>query len=183
MRKKYINYMIVLLVITLFFLPLSVKAEEEVDKDLEERMELIKASKQLVKEQKAETAPSSQVALFLTDFGTGTKEVNLGLKIEKVLSKDITELKKSDLCYVLEGIHLKGEDDTAAFFSLKNILWKETISPYYGSGLELTKRANYQLFTGVNITRHFYLETKFINTKGEFEDSEFYSAAGFQLNF
>ena len=183
MEKKY-NKVLVGLMVFLLVVSMSnvIQAADGDEKDIEKRMELIKASKKL--EEKKKETPSTEYVMFLTDYGTGSGESNLGVKLEiRYPQKDFKNVNSSKWKYVIEGIYIKDESTAVGFISLQRMFTNLKFNPYFGGGLELTGRAKYQLFTGLNLTRNFFIETKYINEEGSFTDSKFYSVAGYQIDF
>ena len=165
-----------LIIFLLFFITTDLKAQTS-DVDLKDRIELINASQRL--EEQNETPTKISYGLMLTDFGVEQeKEINFGIKFEIDFPSS-----KNRWNFVLEGIYLKKERDVAAFLSFKKSFVNVNYIPYLGAGIELTEKANYQIFSGLNIMNNFYIEGKIINEQGEFKDSDIYSALGYQINF
>ncbi len=141
-----------------------------------ERVELIRASRELVTEQSR--VYYNKIGLFATNFGSVEGEVNLGGRLELPLPD------AEKIVFVTEGIYLENQKDFSGFVSLKiDPLPASVIAPYFGGGAEVTAQANYQVFAGLDIWDNFFMEGKYINEEGEFTDSNFYLATGFQLNF
>ena len=178
MRKKLLfTYLSIFLMVFLLFLITSDLKAENSAENLEQRMKLIHASQRL--EELNENPTRMSYGLILTDFGVESeKEINFGIKFEMDFPSS-----KNKWNFVLESIYLKKEKDVAAFLSFKRSFVNVNYIPYLGAGIELTEKANYQIFSGLNIMNNFYIEGKIINEKGEFKDSDIYSALGYQINF
>ncbi len=187
LSKKIFNLIIVGLVfIFLFTINISAQEIEEKDADLKERIELIQASKRVSEENEKKMAARGGISLYVTNFHTDETEYKLGGKYEQPLStrKASSNLNDISLSYVIEGIYLEGESTSlAGFFSIKTTFNNRMFSPYLGVGAEFMGVANYQGFVGLNIIdNNFFVETKFINDKDEWDSGNFYSVVGFTIN-
>jgi len=185
--KSFSFLMTILLLILLFSLAAVAQnientesQKEEFDRDMQERIELIQASKNLSDEKINRSA--NAVSLYLTTFHSGEKELNLGGKYEGDFFKNNGD-QKIRLAYVLEGIYLEAEDiNLAGFLSIKATFDNKLFSPYFGVGVEFMGKADYQGFVGLNLNNNFFVETKFINDKDELDSGDFYSVVGFKIN-
>ena len=189
--KKLFNLFIVGLVL-IFLFSINVYAQEveeeaALDSALKERIELIQASKQMAEEKKEASINKSGISLYVTNFHTDETEYKLGGKFEQLISfRNINErFNNISLSYVVEGIYLEGEaEPIAGFLSLKATLQNKMFSPYFGLGAEFMGVANYQGFVGLNLLdNNFFVETKFINDKDEWDSGDFYAVTGFTLSY
>lgn len=168
----------VFIILLIFYSAAVLAQSENEDPPLKQRMSLIEASQQLRQEQTEE--PAAGVSLFMTNYHSGDKELNLGAKYENRLL-EYTDQSIIELNYVIEGIYLEGEDENlAGFLSLKASLKNRM---YIGAGPEIMDVADYQAFVGLNLTDNFFVETKFIDDKKNSDSDDFYSALGFKINF
>lgn len=163
--------LIILLSLTLVVLPVC--AEEKEEDDLEWRLELIEASRQMMEEENGKDIYFNRIGTVFTNFGEAN--INTGLR----LAPFINGWEMGSLHVMGELFYLRQEDDFAGFlslFALKNNI-------YVGGGGELTGRANYHLFAGWEVTNNIFLELRAINTEGGFRSSKLYPVTGFQLKF
>ncbi len=183
--KNFLKFFCIFIIIV-FFCSLGVFAQdidEKKDVNLQERIQLIQDSQKLSAEAENDLSGQSGISLYVTNYHSGEKELNLGGKFEDTimenwLSNDIR------LGYVIEAIYLENEDiNLAGFLSFKTTLVDKLFSPYIGIGAEFMGKADYQGFVGLNLTDFFFIETKFINNKDEFDSGEFYSVSGFKISF
>jgi len=185
-KKSLISSMTILMLILL--ISVSAAAQEidnpeaqEIDREMQDRIELIQASQSLTAQQTNKSAAG--VSLYLTTFHSGEKELNLGGKFEGDFFQN-DRYQGINLAYVIEGIYLEDEDiNLAGFLSIKATLNDKLFSPYFGVGAEFMGKADYQGFVGLNLNDNFFVETKFINDKDELDNGDFYSSVGFKLNF
>ena len=180
---KMNRLLLVVLIVLLLTVSMTnlISAAETNDSDVQERMELIRASQPL--EKKKNKYFSSKFGMFLTNYGTGDNgEVNLGMRVQINTPQNHILFNNTDWKYAIEGVYLKNEDDLAAFFSLQRLFPAIKFTPYFGFGKEITGKANYQLFTGLNFTNNFFGEIKYIN-QDDLEKSRIYSVAGYQIEF
>jgi hypothetical protein len=187
MLSKFFVYPIVVGLILVFLFSLSIYAQETAaDEELEERIELILASQNMSAVKEKEKKPTGGISLYVTNYHTADTEYKLGGKYEQLLfaNNSNQSLNNVSFSYVVDGIYLEGESTSLALFlSLKATLNNRSFSPYLGAGAELMGVANYQGFVGLNINKNFFVETKFINDKDEWDSGEFYSATGFKIDF
>lgn len=170
----------------LFSANIYAQETEQNERELNERMQLIHSSQMMAKEEAEAAAARSGVSLYLSNFHTDNTEYKLGAKFEHSLDSDRFpgQFNGLDLAYVIEGIYLEGEvDSLAGFLSLKATLNDRMFAPYFGAGAEFLGVAYYQGFVGLNVNKNFFVETKFINDKGQWDEGDFYSVAGFKINF
>jgi len=170
-RKLAIIFSIVFLIITVAVIP--VKANEKEKNELEWRMELIKASREMMEEESEENGYYHRVATVFTTFGEAN--LNTGLRV----APKIWQGEKSTLHFMGEIFYLRKEDEFANFISLYGI----KNSFYIGGGAEISGRANYQIFTGWEVTDNTFLELRAINTEGNLDYSDIYPVVGFQLKY
>ncbi|MFW6001408.1 MAG: hypothetical protein ACOCQE_03460 [Halanaerobium sp.] len=170
MKDKFYIFMFVILIIGLFIVPINAQAS------LENRLELINASQQLQQNQQQEENlyHRNRFGVSLSNFGSADTMVNPGLRLENKLTDTGFIRVISELYYIRET------EDLAAFASL-------AVSPasfgYLGVGAELSGKADYQIFAGLDLTENIYLEVKGINEESSFEDVELYFATGFMIGF
>lgn len=183
--KIFLKFFCIFIIIV-FFCSLGVFAQdidEKKDVNLQERIQLIQASKGLSEEAKNSVKGQSGISLYVTNYHSGEKELNLGGKFEDTIMENWLS-DNIRLGYVIEGIYLEDEDiNLAGFLSFKTTLVDKLFSPYIGIGAEFMGKADYQGFVGLNLTDFFFIETKFINNKDEFDSGEFYSVSGFKISF
>ena len=166
---------VITLVIFLLFsiAVIPAKANEKKEDELEWRMELIKASREMMGEESEENMYYHQVATVFTTFGEAS--LNTGLRVAPYVWKG----EKSSLHLMGEIYYLRKENDFANFISF----YEMEDGFYIGGGAEITDRANFQIFTGWEVTNHIFLELRAINTEGQLDDSDLYPVAGFQLKY
>lgn len=187
---KWVSNFIIVGLALIFIFSMTVYAQEAEENDndpvLNERIELIQASKQMSAEKKLGSANRSGISLYVTNYHTDQTEYKLGGKFEQPLfpNRNTQELNNIALSYVIEGIYLENESTSiAGFLSLKATLNNRMFSPYIGAGAEFMGVANYQGFVGLNIMdNNFFVETKFINDQDEWDSGNFYSVAGFRID-
>ncbi|MFN2341534.1 MAG: hypothetical protein ABR547_09735 [Halanaerobium sp.] len=170
MKNKLSIFILVLLISNFFAVPVMAQ------NDLESRLELIEASQQLQQNQQQEenAYQRHRFGVTLSNFGSADTMVNPGLRIENQLT-DTGSIKA-----ISELYYLREEEDLAAFISLA---FSPASFGYLGLGAELSGKADYQIFAGLNLTENIYLELKGVNEDGSFEDSELYFATGFMIGF
>jgi hypothetical protein len=181
------NLIVVGLVLTfLFTINICAQDIDKSDNALNERIHLIQASQKITNEKKEAEDPKSGISLYVTNYHTDDTEFKLGGKFEQRLFSDnyIRRLGDISWSYVIDGIYLEGESTSlAGFLSLKATLNNRSFSPYFGAGAEFMGVANYQGFVGLNINKNFFVETKFINDKDQWDEGNFYSVTGFKIDF
>ncbi len=171
-KKLTLLVFVTALIFMLVLTTVSAQAQSE-----EERLRLIRASQQLLEAEEEEIF-SNKFGVFVTTYGTRGTAVNPGARLEIVLPVI------QQLSFMMEGIYFQATGSGAGFVSLKAApLAGRNISPYLGVGGEVTDQAEYQLFAGLEISDSLFLEAKYINEAGDFEDSEFSFATGYQLSF
>ncbi|MFW6029084.1 MAG: hypothetical protein ACOCRO_02390 [Halanaerobiales bacterium] len=173
MSKTKITVITLIIFLSLSIAVIPVKANEKKDDELEWRMELIKASREMMDEESEENRYHHRVATVFTTFGEAN--LNTGLRVAPSIWQD----EKRSLHLMGEIYYLRKEDDFANFISF----FKRKNNRYIGGGAELTDRANYQIFAGWEVTNHLFLEIRAINTEGQLDDSDIYPVAGFQLKY
>lgn len=181
------NLIVVGLVLTfLFTINICAQDIDKSDNALNERIHLIQASQKITNEKKEAEDPKSGISLYVTNYHTDDTEFKLGGKFEQRLFSDSYLRRFGDISwsYVIDGIYLEGESTSlAGFLSLKATLNNRSFSPYFGAGAEFMGVANYQGFVGLNINKNFFVETKFINDKDQWDEGNFYSVTGFKIDF
>lgn len=173
MSKTKITVITLIIFLSFSIAVVPVKANEKKEDELEWRMELIKASREMMEEENEKNIYHHRVATVFTTFGEAN--LNTGLRVAPRIWQD----KKSSLHLMGEIYYLRKENKFANFISVF-----DRINAFYiGGGAEITDRANYQIFTGWEVTNHLFLEIRAINTEGNIDDSEIYPVAGFQLKY
>jgi len=181
-RNKATRATVVLMVFILFFtvlsMPVLAENEEEVDEDLEWRMELIEASRGLMEEEEKTDVLNHRLGTIFTNFPHDGARVNTGLRVMPQLIS--FEEPDVSLRFVMDLLYLRAENDFAGFPSLA-VAVMDTV--YIGAGGEIMGQADYQIFAGWEPMDNIFLELKAINSGGDLEDIEFYPALGFQIRF
>jgi len=153
------------------------KKDAEIRK-LKERLVMIRASQEMVKEEKG--YPTKGFAMYLTGLGPEYKEFNLGGKVE-------FNLIPTDVRIVIEGTTIEREKPMIGFLSVMLMPFHKIISPYIGLGMgtvDENKNARYQIFAGVEINDNFFVEVKYINGKEiNLTIADVYSVVGFKIPF
>lgn len=169
--KNKIKIFILAILMTVFFI-IPVSSQDS----LEARMELIEASQNLQQRREQNSASSQRFrfGVSLSNFGSADTMVNPGLRLENKLT-DSGRLK-----LISELYYLREDEELASFLSLAV---KPASFGYLGLGAELSGRANYQLFAGLNLTDNIFVELKGVNDDSDLEDTELYFATGFMIGF
>ncbi|MFW6378270.1 MAG: hypothetical protein ACOCZY_02590 [Bacillota bacterium] len=174
MDKNYGVIIIITLLLAVLVIGSPVMAEE--DDDLEWRMELIEASREMMEEEETPEFKNHKLGTVFTTYGDGDNLVNSGLRFAPQLGAP----GGRPLRFLGEIFYLRGEDEIAGFMSISY----EPISNFYlGAGGDVVGEAEYHVFAGWDITDNIFVEARAINTGGSFEDSKVYPVAGFQINF
>ncbi|TDO85237.1 hypothetical protein DFR79_1182 [Halanaerobium saccharolyticum] len=174
-KKKTILLIILTLSLLLVFTPITIAQDKE-DEELEERLELIQASQNLMKEKRVIDPKTHKLAAVFTTYGEGDTVINTGLRVAPQLATP----GGMPLRFMGELFYLRQDDELAGFLSLTI---EPTPSIYLGAGGEVTDTADYQVFAGWNITENIFIEARAINSGGSFSDSEVVPVAGFQFSF
>lgn len=117
-----------------------------------------------------------QVATNMAEKQEGNL-LNPGFRLENQL----TGTPGRALKLVSEAYYLREEDDFAGFISLA---FEPHPLGYFGAGAEVTGRANYQVFAGINVTENIFAEVKGINSEENgSEETEIYFGTGFMIGF
>ena len=142
---------LIILSLLIFFYSIPISAHND---QLEERLILLSASQELAKRE--EVIGENKLGVFVTDFGSNEGELSVGGSLEIALFNQQTARGISEIIY------LKEEEVWAGFLSLKFLYpLEENLSFYFGAGGEVTGRAKYQLFTGLNLSEDFFIEGKY----------------------
>ncbi|TDO91274.1 hypothetical protein DFR79_10922 [Halanaerobium saccharolyticum] len=171
MRVKLI-FIIIVSVLVLSVNPVQAQS------DLDSRLALIEASQQLEAENAKELGPRKhKFGVTLSNFSSEGNLLNPGFRLENQL----TGTRGRGLKLISEAYYLREEDDFAGFISLA---FEPHPLGYFGAGAEVTGRANYQVFAGVNITENIFAEVKGINPEENgSEETEIYFGTGFMIGF
>lgn len=173
--KKY--SVVVLLLLAFFLSTPQVLAKQIVNPEIEqERVDLFLASQQMLAEERM--VPKMRVGMTMTNLGQDP-EVSLGVKVESNLNRS------GKLRIVTETIYLKDESTIAGFLSLKLVdsLIDKLPPLYVGAGIGYAKGVKYQVFTGIEFTKNFYAEMRYINMPGGLAGKGIYLATGFQFTY
>lgn len=141
----------------------------------QDRMDLFVASQRLLEE--AQRPPRMKVGMVLSTLGADS-EVSMGVRVESALGD------QAQVSVVTETIYLRAENTLAGFLSLKFVPFPHLPVPIYiGAGADYADGFRYQAFVGVDLTKYFFAEARYINLPGGIGDRGLYLAAGFQLTF
>ena len=177
MKKN--NFTILLLIIlSIILINNPILAQNNNEKELEWRKELIKASKKMKKAKDKYNMKVHRLGTMITTYPVNGARINTGLFIKPQLGK----IKEStgSIFFSTELIYLRKNDEFAGFLSVE-FMGKRNV--YFGLGTEVIGDANYQTYLGWEPTNNFFIEFKAINTEGGFSESKVYPAAGFQMRF
>ncbi|MEC9489925.1 MAG: hypothetical protein UMU04_03175 [Halanaerobiales bacterium] len=174
-KKTKLLSLALVLSLLLIFTPITMAQDEEVA-ELEERLELIQASQELMKEKRVVDPKTHKLAAVFTTYGEGETVINTGLRV----APQIASPGGMPIRFMGELFYLRQDDELAGFLSLAI---EPTPSIYLGAGGEVTDTADYQVFAGWNITENIFIEARAINSGGSFSDSEVVPVAGFQFSF
>lgn len=174
-NKAILIILILSLSILLVFTP-AIMAQDEEDQDLEKRLELIQASQSLLEEKREVTPNLHKLATIFTTYGDGNSIINSGLRV----APELASPGNMALRFMGEVFYLRQNEDLAAFLSLAI---EPIPSLYFGGGAEVTETADYQVFTGWNITENIFIEARAINSGSDFSESDIEPVAGFQFSF
>lgn len=144
------------------------------DIDQQARMDLFLASQWMLKE--AQRPPKMRVGLIMTNLGDDP-QISFGVKVESSLGE------AGKLRAVTETIYLKEERTIAGFLSLKYVeSFASGVPPLYvGAGVGYAHGFRYQVFAGIEVTKNFFAELRYINMPGGFGSKGLYVATGFQF--
>jgi len=169
----------ILLTAVLSFVIISVLMSGSIiraEDDMEERLELIEASRRLEQEEVIPSYHGNHFGVSFTSFSATDIILNPGLRLENELMAPAGR----PLRLVSELYYLRQAEDIMGFLSL-SFLPHERI--YLGAGGELTGRADYHLFVGFNLTENLFLEARGINEGGSFSDTDIHVGTGFKFGF
>lgn len=140
----------------------------------QERIDLFLSSQNMLAEAKA--PPRMKVGMVLSTIGNS--EVSFGVRIESRIST------QHNLSVITETIHLKQDQTLAGFLSLKYAPFtKERFDMYLGAGAGYADGFRFQAFAGIDFTKNFYAEARYINHPGGLGDKGIYLATGFQFTY
>jgi len=165
-----------LLLLVLVFSASPVLARESGQAGVEpHRMDLFVASQRLLAEE--QNPPKMKVGMVLTTLGADS-EVSMGVRVETSLGQ------LEQVSVVTETIYLKAENTLAGFLSIKFVPLPHMAVPVYiGAGAGYADGFRYQAFVGVDLTKNFFAEARYVNVPGGIGDRGLYLAAGFQFVF
>lgn len=145
--------------------------------DLESRLKLIAESQRMEQEMhEAELPARNQFGFSFTNFRSESNMLNPGFRLENQL----TVLGGRPLKLITEAYYLRAADDISGFISLA---YEPHPFIYFGVGGAVDSRADYQVFTGINITENIFVEAKGINSGEDSDDINLYIATGFKIGF
>ena len=170
-----IKTFVIIIFVTLFILSVSAVQAQS---DLENRLALIEASQQLEAEREQEAGPAKhQFGVSLSNFSSEGNMLNPGFRLENQLAAP----GGRPLKLVSEAYYLREDDEFAGFMSLA---FEPHPLAYIGAGAEVTGKANYQVFAGVNLTKNIFAEIKGVNSdQNGSDDTEIYFGTGFMIGF
>ena len=164
----------ILLLVILLVTP-SVFANEAKAEEIEqERIDLFLASRQMLAEER--TPPKMKVGMVLSNLGADS-EITFGMRIESGIGR------QNVVRVITETTCLKQEQTLAGFLSVKFALCSKEPAMYLGGGAGYADGFRYQLFAGVDLTKNFFAEARYINLEGGLANKGLYLATGFQLTF
>ncbi len=163
-------------VLSLLIISLLPGGTLQAEDDMEERLELIEASRRLEQEEAIPTYHGNHFGVAFTSFSATDIILNPGLRLENELMAPAGR----PLRLVSELYYMRQAEDIMGFLSL-SFLPHERI--YLGAGGELTGRADYHLFVGLNLTDNLFLEARGINEGGSFSDTDIHVGTGFKFGF
>lgn len=145
--------------------------------DLQERLELIRASQQLQQEKEGivDETIRNEIGISFTNYGSSRYMMNPGGRLETYLIFS----ENLPLKVITEVYYLREREDISSFLSFAVEPYRRA---YAGAGVELTDFDNYKVFTGLNITENLFIEAKAVNSGGSLTDSDIYFGAGFKFN-
>lgn len=141
----------------------------------QERIDLFVASQRMLAEE--HLPPNMKVGMVLSTLGTNS-EVSLGVRVENYLNKEST------IRLLTETNYLKDEKTIAGFLSIKFVPFSDKPHPIYvGGGIGYADGFRYQVFAGVDLTKNFFAEARYVNLPGGMADKNIYLATGFQFTY
>ncbi len=163
---------VILVILLALLLTSSALAAEGIAK---ERIDLFIASRQMLMEER--TPPRMKVGMALTSLGNHS-EISMGVRIESRLGAN------EKLRVISETIYLKEEQTLGGFLSLKFIPFDENFhAVYLGAGAGYVDGFRYQDFAGIDLTKHFFAEARYVNYPGGLGNKGLYLATGFQFTY
>ncbi len=171
--RKLLGFALLILALTAAMLASpSAYASEGLAQD---RIDLFLASRQMLAEERA--APKMKVGMVLSTLGEDS-EISMGVRVESRIGNE------DSLRVITETTYLKEEKTIAGFLSIKFLPFgAEPPAMYLGAGAGYAKGFRYQAFLGVDLTKHFFAEVRYVNMPGGFGDSNLHLAAGFQFTY
>lgn len=171
--NRRLLYIAGFIIIILALIAIPARAET----DLESRLKLIAESQRMEQEMhEAELSARNQFGFSFTNFRSESNMLNPGFRLENQL----IDLGGRPLKLITEAYYLRAADDFSGFISLA---FEPHPLVYLGAGGAIDSQADYQVFTGINITENIFIEAKGINSGGDSGDIEVYFATGFKIGF
>ena len=141
----------------------------------QERVDLFLASQKMLTQEKA--PPRMKIGMVLSTLGTDS-EVTVGARVELRLDREST------FNIITETTYLKGEQTLAGFVSFKFAPFAgNRLDAYIGAGVGYAEGFRYQAFAGIDITKHFFAEARYVNHSGGIANSRVHLATGFQFTY
>ncbi len=180
LQRKITVLLVIFVVLSLaiWISPVLAAENEDENEELEWRLQLIEASREMMEEEEEVDLHFQRIATVITTFPDDGSAVNGGLSITPHLTGLAED--RAALRGRAELLYLRGDGEFAGFLSLILAPWENI---YFGIGGEIIGVADYQAFVGWEPTDNFFLEIRAVNTGGDIEDSEIHPAAGFQMKF
>lgn len=170
MRRTIGTALLVLALTAAVLVSPSVLAYETVTQD---RIDLFLASRTMLMEERA--APRMKVGMLLSTLGESS-EISMGVRVESRIGE------QDKIRVITETTYLKEEQTIAGFLSLKFLPFgPDPIAMYLGAGAGYANGFRYQAFLGVDITKHFFAEVRYVNLPGGLGDKGLHLATGFQF--
>lgn len=142
----------------------------------QERIDLFLASREMLLRERQ--PDHMRVGLVMANLNSGSF-MDVGVKAEPNLNASGT------VRLVTETFYLREDNTLAGFASLKFLPFadKSPIPVYFGAGAGYVKGLKYQLFAGVEVTKNFFAEVRYMNPPGGIGGKGLVLATGFQLTY
>lgn len=141
----------------------------------QERVDLFLASQNMLAQEK--TPPRMKIGMVLNTLGTDS-EVSIGARVESRLDRE------SKFNIITETTYLKAEQTLAGFLSFKfSPFAGSRFNVYVGAGAGYAEGFRYQVFAGVDVTKNFFAEARYVNHPGGIANSRVHLATGFQFTY
>ncbi|HHT69223.1 MAG TPA: hypothetical protein GXZ85_08220 [Firmicutes bacterium] len=168
MKKRHLAFALLLVIL----LGTPTILANEID---QERIDLFLSSQRLLREE--QTPPKMKVGMVLSTLGTDS-EVSLGARVESRIDKE------NKVHIITETSYLKGEQTLAGFLSLKFTPFsRDKLAMYVGAGAGYANGFKFQVFAGVDFTKNFFAETRYVNHLGGIGNTRLHLATGVQFTY